>query len=158
MKTDPTPEHAWLQQLVGEWSYEMEAPPKPGEPPHKFTGTETIRSVGKLWIQGEGRGQMPDGEPTTALLTIGYDAKKKRYVGTWLGSMMDFLWVYDGFREGNVLTLETTGPNFEVEGATAKYREVIEVKSPAERTFTSFVQAAEGAWNPLMSITYRRTS
>lgn len=156
MKTDPTPEHAWLQQLIGEWTYEMEAPGEPGAPPQKFTGTESIRGIGELWIQGEGRGTTPDDKPAIAFLTIGYNAAKKRYVGTWFGSMMDFLWVYDGSRDGNVLTLETTGPSFDVDGAMANYREVIELKAPSERTFTSFVQGDDGGWKQLMAMTYRR--
>ena len=148
MMSQPTPEHAWLQQLVGEWTYEMV-----GEP---FTGTESIRAIGDFWIHCEGKGTGPDGTPATMMLTLGYDPKKGKYVGTWMGSMMDYLWVYEGTREGNVLTLRTTGPNFGKEGAMANFREVLEWKGPAERTFTSHMEEADGTWKQIMSMTYRR--
>jgi hypothetical protein len=31
MKTEPQQEHQWLQQLVGEWTYEAEAMMEPGQ-------------------------------------------------------------------------------------------------------------------------------
>ena len=158
MMSKPGPEHAWLQQLVGEWTYERMCETKPGEPPQKFTGTDVVRSIGPIWIQGESTGLGMDGSPSTALLTIGFDHRTQRYVGTWAGSMMDFLWVYDGSRSGDVLTLNTVGPNFDVEGATANYREVITLKSRSEREFESFMQGADGSWASLMKLTYHRKS
>ena len=148
MMSNPGPEHAWLQQLVGEWTYEMV-----GEP---FKGADVVRSIGPVWIQSESTGVGMDGTPTTALLTLGFDPRKQRYVGTWTGSMMDFLWVYEGTRSGDVLTLDTVGPNFDVEGTMANYREVITLKTPDEREFESFIQKADGSWNPLMKMVSRR--
>ena len=61
MKTEPQKEHAWLQQLVGEWTFEVEATMEPGKPPEHFRGTERVRSLGGLWIVAEGEGEMPGG-------------------------------------------------------------------------------------------------
>jgi hypothetical protein len=36
MKTEPQKEHQWLQKLVGEWTYEVDA--RPGKPSAKFKG------------------------------------------------------------------------------------------------------------------------
>jgi len=47
MKTEPQKEHQWLQQLVGEWTYEGEASMGPDKPPEKFQGTESVRSIGR---------------------------------------------------------------------------------------------------------------
>ncbi len=68
MKTEPNREHQWLSQLVGEWTYEGEAMMEPGKPPVKFKGTESVRSVGGLWVLLEGRGDMLDdgGEAITS--------------------------------------------------------------------------------------------
>ena len=96
MKIEPQREHEWLHKLVGEWTSEMEATMEPGKPPEKCTGTERVRSLGGLWIVGEGQGEMPGGGLATMILTLGYDPARKRYVGTWIGSMMSHLWVYDG--------------------------------------------------------------
>src|SRR5918996_3048081 len=127
MMAQPQKEHQWLQQLLGEWTYEGEATMEPGKPPEKFKGTESVRSLGGLWILAEGQGEMPGGGTATMLLTLGYDPQKKRFVGTWIGSMMTHLWVYDGALDAaeRVLTLDTEGPNMAAEGTMAKYQDVI---------------------------------
>jgi len=51
--SEPTPEHDWLQQLVGTWEVTSEADMGPDAPPMVMTSTETVRSVGELWIQSE---------------------------------------------------------------------------------------------------------
>ena len=55
---------------------------------------------------------MPDGTPATTQITLGYDPAKKRFVGTWLGSMMTHLWIYDGelSADERTLTLSSEGP------------------------------------------------
>src|SRR5262245_639652 len=82
---EPRKEHAWLEQLVGEWKFEIEAPLEPGKPPVKISGTERVRSVGGFWVVAESTTQLPD-SPFTGVLTIGFDGEKKKYVGTWIDS------------------------------------------------------------------------
>ena len=96
MKVEPQKEHQWLQKLVGEWTCEAEATMGPDKPPEKFAGTESVRSLGGLWVLCEGRGEMPGGGAATTIMTLGYDPREKRFVGTFIGSMMTHLWVYDG--------------------------------------------------------------
>src|SRR5689334_10494569 len=154
MFSEPTQQHAWLQKLIGQWSYEVEAPTAaPGEAPTRLAGKENIRAVGPLWIVAEGQGEMPGGGTATTMLTIGYDPKKSHFVGTWIGSMMDQLWVYTGEldKTRTTLSLHTEGPDFEVEGSTAKYKELITVKGDDERTFESFVQRGDGKWQNIMT-------
>ena len=154
----PQEEHRWLQKLVGDWTYEGEAPMKPGQEPEKFSGTESVRKIGELWVVGEGRGPMPGGEEATSVLSLGYDPQKQAFVGTWFGSMMPNLWVYEGGLDTGrrKLTLSTEGPSMQKEGELAKYREVIELLDDDRRTFTSFVQDEVGSWQQMMTMTYRR--
>ena len=154
----PQEEHRWLQKLVGDWTYEGEAPMKPGQEPEKFSGTESVRKIGELWVVGEGRGPMPGGEEATSVLSLGYDPQKQAFVGTWFGSMMPNLWVYEGELDTGrrKLTLSTEGPSMQKEGELAKYREVIELLDDDRRTFTSFVQDEVGSWQQMMTMTYRR--
>jgi uncharacterized protein DUF1579 len=158
MQTEPQQEHQWLQQLVGEWTYETEATMEPGQPPLKCEGSERVRSLGGLWILAEGQGQMPDGTPATAVLTLGYDPQKQRYVGTWIGSMMTHLWAYEGTLEatGKVLTLAAEGPNMITAGQMAQYKDVIEIKSDDHRVLTSHLLGDDGAWHGFMVANYRR--
>ena len=154
----PQEEHRWLQKLVGDWTYEGEAPMKPGEAPVKFSGTETVRKIGELWVLGEGRGVVPGGEEGTSIIALGYDPQKQAFVGTWFGSMMNQLWVYEGELDAGKrkLTLNTEGPNMQKEGELANYREVIELPDDDRRTFTSFVEGEDGSWQQIMTTTYRR--
>jgi hypothetical protein len=103
MNVEPQKEHRWLQKLVGEWTYESEGVMEPGKPPETCGGTETVRSLGGPWIVAEGQGQMPGGGPAMMIMTLGYDPER-RFWGTWMGSMMTHLWVYDG-------ALEADGPS-----------------------------------------------
>jgi hypothetical protein len=158
-KPEPEKEHQWLKQLLGEWTFEGEATMGPDAPPEKFRGTERVRSIGDLWFLSEGEGQMPDGGPSTTLATLGYDPQKKRFVGTFIGSMMTYLWVYDGSLDasGKVLTLDTEGPGMTGDGKIAKFQDVIEIKSEDQRTLTSRVQGEDGTWTQMMTMMYRRT-
>src|SRR5690606_38908027 len=107
MKVEPQKEHQWLQKLVGEWTAEMETSMEAGKPPETFAGTETVRSMGGIWVLCENNSPMPGGSTATTLMTLGYDPQKGGYVGTFIGSMMTYLWVYDGSldAEERVLTL-----------------------------------------------------
>jgi hypothetical protein len=158
MKTEPQKEHQWLQKLVGEWTFEAEATMGPGKPTARAEGTDSVRSLGGLWIMAEGQGEMPGGGAATTIMTLGYDPRKKRYVGTWIGSMMTHLWVYDGELDAaeRVLTLEAEGPSMAAEGKMAKYKDVIEFKSDDHRVLTSHMQGEDGKWHGFMTANYRR--
>jgi hypothetical protein len=157
-EASPQKEHNLLEKLVGDWTYEVEATMEPGKPPQKFTGTERVRSIGGLWFVAEGQSVGPSGHDATTILTIGYNPDTGRYVGTWVGSMMTHMWIYDGEMDASerVLSLYTDGPSFTEKGKTAKYKEVIEFKSNDERTFTSHLRDESGNWEQFMASTYRR--
>lgn len=160
MKADPQKEHDWLQKLVGDWTYESECNMGPDKPREKFTGKETVRSLGGVWTIAEGKGAMPDGGEATTIMTLGYDPQKKKYVGTWLGSMMTFFWIYEGSLDstGKVLTLDTEGPDFSgEEGKTAKYQDIIEFKNDDHRTMRSQMLGADGTWQEIVVVDYRRS-
>lgn len=158
MKAQPQKEHQWLEKLVGEWTYEGEAAMGPGKPVEKFTGTESVRSIGGLWFVAEGHGTMPGGDEATTVLTLGYSPQKEKYVGTWIGSMMAHMWVYEGELDEaeRSLALDTEGPSMEEEGKLANYRETIEFKNDDQRVFTSSVRGDDGSWQQLMSANYKR--
>lgn len=158
MKVEPQEQHHWLQKLLGEWTLESECPTGPGKPVEKFSGVETIRSVGGIWIVAEGTGEMPGGGTGTTMMTLGYDPKKQRFIGTWLGSMMTHLWIYEGELDAaeKVLTLNTEGPDFSTEGKTAKYKDVIEIVDADHRLLNSYTLGADGQWQQIVSVQYRR--
>jgi uncharacterized protein DUF1579 len=94
----------------------------------------------------------------TSVLTLGYDADTKKYVGIWIDSFNSYLWKYEGTvnAAANALTLETEGPCPMAPGTLAKFKEVIEVKSKDHRVFTSSMQREDGKWATIATINYRR--
>lgn len=158
MKIEPQKEHHWLQKLVGDWTYEGEAIMGPDKPPEKFSGSESVRSLGDVWILCEAQGRQPDGDMASTVMTLGFDPQKNRYVGTFIGSPMTNLWVYEGQLDAaaKVLTLDTEGPSFAGAGKMAKYKDVIEIKSVDHRTLTSNVLGDDGQWHAFMTAHYRR--
>jgi hypothetical protein len=155
MEVQRQQEHRWLERLVGEWTSEMEAVMKPGDPPETFTGTESVRSLDGLWVLCEGQ---PSGGASTTIMTLGYDTAKGRYVGTFIGSMSTYMWVYEGTVDagGNALTLETEGPSFADESRMAKYRDTIEFRGDDHRVLSSTMQGEDGGWQQVMEVHYRR--
>lgn len=158
MKIDPQKEHNWLHRLIGEWTFEGEASMGPDQPPHKSQGTESVRSMEGIWILGEGQSRTHDGAQFSSLLTLGYDTARKRFVGSWIGSCMTNLWVYDGALDasGNVLTLDSEGPAMSGDGTTAKYQDIIEIKDEDHRILSSQVLGADGKWQRFMTAHYYR--
>jgi hypothetical protein len=157
MTPPTTPEHDWLRRLVGRWNAEGSAEMGDGQV-EGWKAEETVRAIGDVWIQCEGHGQMPEGGTSTTQMTLGYDATRQRFVGTFLGSMMTHLWVYEGQLDaaGKVLTLDTVGPDFADPTKMCKYQDVIELVSPDHRVLRSQVQGEDGAWTQIMRADYRR--
>jgi hypothetical protein len=101
---------------------------------------------------------MPGGGAATTLMTVGYDPRTGRYVGTWIGSMMAHLWIYDGELDaaGRILTLEAEGPHMTVEGKLARYRDAIELEGADRRLLRSRMLGDDGEWREFMVAHYRR--
>jgi hypothetical protein len=157
MQAEASAEHRWLQRLIGEWRYESAGEAGPGEPPVHDEGTESVRALGGVWVVCEAKSNADDG--TASIMTVGYDPGRKRFVGTFIGSMMTFLWLYEGELDaaGTTLVLESEGPSFAEEGKTAKYRDTMEMRTDDHRIFTSSYLADDGSWHAFMTTHYRRT-
>ncbi len=155
---EPQAEHQWLQRLVGEWTYEAECSMGPDQPPMKNTGREVVRSHGRLWTIGEGAGEMPGGGTCQSIMTLGFDPQLKRFVGTFVASVMTRLWVYHGSLDAaeKVLTLDTEGPSMADDGSLTKYQDIIEFIDDDDRTLSSQLLGPDGQWVPFMKARYRR--
>ena len=159
MKTEPSREHAWLQQLTGRWRMTADMGASTAPSPPEDAWHEEVRSLGGLWIVAEGKGEMPEGDgPGTTIMSLGYDPEKKHYIGTFIGSMMTHLWIYEGSLDetGKVLTLDCVGPDFETAGRMTRYQDIITLKDADRRTLTSRMQAADGTWKQVMTANYTR--
>jgi hypothetical protein len=155
--TPPQKEHEWLKQLEGEWVTEMEAVMGPGQAPLKFTGSDVVRSLGGFWTIGEMKSEI-QGTPVTGIMTIGYDPKTKKYIGSWVCSVDGHLWKYEGAVDasGRVLTLNTEGPSMPASDKMARMKDVIEIKSKDHKVLTSYMQGDDGKWIQIMQMNARR--
>jgi len=151
-KLEITPEHRWLHKFLGDWEYEGSFPGGPGNEGFSFKGSEHVRAVGDAWIQGEGSNDM-GGENCTMIITLGYDTRRKAYVGTWIGSMMDHMFQYEGRVEpdGRTMVLESTGPCMMDPTKERKYRDITEFKTDDHRAFRAEMLGDDGTWSPMMS-------
>jgi hypothetical protein len=158
MPPPPGEHHKWLEQLVGTWTVESNMSGE-GEPPMKHTGTDTVRSLGGRWVICELKGEIPGMGPMSAVLTLGYNSETGKYHGTWIDSVQDHLWVYEGTLDPTkkILTLEAEGPNMmdPTKGDT-RYRDVIKFNSADHRTLTSSA-LVDGKWVQFMTADYRKT-
>lgn len=159
MREARTEQHVWLQQLAGAWTFEAEYTMNPDQRVTCF-GTDSVRALGDFWIISEAQADMPGGGPGQMVMTLGFDPRKKRFTGTFIHSMMSYLWHYDGELDGTrrILRLESVGPAMNGEGATARYRDVIEITGPDERRFSSHALGADGKWHQFMSARYTRAA
>jgi hypothetical protein len=153
-----TKEHQWLHQFVGEWESTGKATAAPGEAAMTCKGKVTTRKVGGLWVVSEIDNEMM-GTKVEAIQTFGYDPEKKKFVGTWVDSMLDHMWKYEGTVDegGKKITFEADGPNFFAPGKTAKFRDAYEFKSKDLIETTSSMQTEDGKWTVFMTGQMKRT-
>lgn len=151
MFSKPQSEHQWLDQLVGNWSFEH-ACQMPDGSQASTPGKMDCRSLGGMWLICESSGLSDDGTSWSSIMTLGFDPAKNRYVGTFIGSMMAHIWPYQGVVDstGKRLPLESEGPKFGGEG-TCKYRDTIEIIDQDNWLFTSEMHTDDGQWVQFMT-------
>lgn len=156
----PQNEHEWLKRLIGSWKFDSECSMGPDQPPINNTGTEVVEPLGELWTIGKMAGEMPGGGICYSIMTLGFDPKLQRFVGTFVSSAMTHLWNYNGALDdaGTRLTLDCEGPSFTEEGKLAKYQDIIELIDDNRRVLRSQYQGSDGQWVPFMKADYRRTA
>jgi hypothetical protein len=152
----PVKEHELLQKFAGEWESDGEAFMAPGQPPTRLKGMESSRMVGGFWFVAQIKSVVP-GFPYEQVFVMGYDPVQKKHIGTVVDSMTSHIWQLRGGFDttGKILTWETEGPVPSPE-APSKFREVIELKSPDHKVFTSSIRGADGLWNIVVTINIRR--
>ncbi len=156
---EPTKEHQWLGQFVGEWETESRMFMKPGEPPMTCKGTETVRALGGFWVVCEYKGDF-QGKEFTGMFTLGYAPDKMKYVGTWVDSMNSHMWLSEGTVDstGKVLTLESEGPCPMEPGKTVKTRDILEIRDKDHRVLTGKRLGDDGKWMTMMVVEYQRVA
>ena len=111
------------------------------------SGTISSRMIGGLWVINEMKGDLA-GTTVIGIQTIGFDPSKQKYVGTWVDSMSNHMWHYEGTLDetGKILTLQAEGPNMMADGKLAKFEDEYEFKSADEIAISSRMLGDDGKW------------
>lgn len=153
----PGKEHELLKQFVGEWTAECKFWMDPAQPPMEMKGTETCTlGPGAFWVTSVFKGEM-FGQPFEGRWTTGYSPLKKKYVGTWIDSMMPHLFTSEGTADeaGKVITFIADGID-PATGKEVKERWVIELQGADKHTMTMYNPTADGKERKSGEIVYTR--
>lgn len=142
--SEPGAAHEWLHQFEGEWTATMTGGMQ--------EGSMSCKMLGGFWLINNFSADMGGGQMMNAIQTIGYDEEKKKYVGSWVDSVMNHMWVYEGTvdESGKKIMLEADGPNMLGGEGTMRYRDSYEFKSPDHIVQTSEYKDGE-KWETLMT-------
>lgn len=153
----PTKEHQWLKKFVGRWATTSKGVMAEGQPAMETTGTINSQMMGGFWVVNRMNAKVAE-MSFRGIQTVGYDVKKKKYVGTWIDSTNGSMWYYLGTIEknGTMLVLEADGPDMVDPNKTTKYRDAYEFKSKDEIIVKSSMQKPDGTWFTFMDGTAKR--
>ena len=150
----PTKEHEMLKSRVGTWdaTIKMTGMPEGGG---DSKGTSVMSMVGDFWIAEEFNATFM-GAPFKGRGCTGFDPDKKKWVGTWIDSMMPQLTVMEGTSEGpNKIVYVYDAPSQGGPGLS-KHRLVCDGKDNDHFNLVFSETGADGKEKETMQIQYVR--
>ncbi len=148
----PGPEHEMLKKDVGTWDASVEAFMAPGAPAMVSKGTETVSMMGGFWQLSEFKSEMM-GQPFEGRGTTGYDPAKKKYVGTWVDTMMPSYYTVEASYDAAKKTMTSVMEGPDPSGQISKTKAITEWKDADNRVFTMYGPDDKTV---VMRITYKR--
>ncbi len=120
----------------------------------KTKGVETSRKLGRFWMVSDLRYELM-GEMFHGHGQMTYDSKKKKYVGTWIDSMSDFLNTIEGDYDKKSKTLTMIISSKGPQGEDVKMKMVTRTTSETTKEFR-MTMMAEPKEIPLLEISYTK--
>ena len=138
---------SWLKQFEGKWSSVS-----------KSADGATIVGKGTMESRVLGTRVMNEFKATTggmkftAIQTLSFDSKKKRFVGSWIDSLNPYEWSYDGTlnETGKQIILYADGPDWSNPDKIKKYRDMYEFKDENTIEAKSQIMNDKGGWETFM--------
>jgi hypothetical protein len=158
---DPTPssEHKFLALEEGVWDAEISftMPGQDAKDATKTKGVETNRLLGGKWLISDFKGEF-FGAPFEGHGVNGYDAKKGKYVGTWIDSTSQRIDLLEGTYDEKTKTLTLNADSVNpASGKPMKMRLETQFKDDDTRTFSEYVQMdGEKEFAKFMEIKYTK--
>jgi hypothetical protein len=130
----PGPEHAVLAEDVGTWDFTNKMYFEPGKPPALMKGTySTALMPGGLWMFSDWKAT--DGS-FHGHLVLGYDARAKKYRGTWVDSWTSTPFSVEGVFDAEKRVMTSTLRGVDATGAPSELIETVEYVSAKVRKAT----------------------
>lgn len=154
-----SPEHEILKKELGTWEASVKSYVGPTgilDEPQVSTGKETNEMIGEFWLVSRFEGDF-GGMPFIGQSTMGYDAEKKKYVGSWIDSFSlhptKMVGTYDA--EKKTMTYESTGVG--MDGNPMKGKNVVVYESDDRRVMTMHIaMPGQDSMAKAMEIVYER--
>jgi hypothetical protein len=145
----PGPEHELLKKFEGNWDATVSFMGKESK------GSATYKiDLGGFWLFEDFKGTF-EGQKFEGRGTLGYDPLKKKYVATWVDSMMPSLLVMEGALDKDGKTFTETGEGPGPDGKLTKMKNVYEFKDKDTIVFTMYM-GQDGKDQQSFKITYKR--
>ncbi len=151
----PGPEHAILNHDAGTWDATVEAWTAPNAPPSVSKGVSESRLLGGFWLIDDFKAEFM-GMPFEGHGTSGYDAAKKKYIGTWVDSMSAGLNVSESTWDEKTQTMSGYNEGPGPDGKPMKTRGVTQWKDADTKVFSMYAPTPDGKEVLSMRITYKR--
>jgi hypothetical protein len=146
---DPT---TLFQKDLGTWDADIVVRPQPGAEPQLSKGVSVNRLVGGKWLVADFKNETTGFEGHGV---YGWDAYKKKYVGTWVDPMRSGMVIAEGTWDSAAKTMTYWGEII-VNERTIRWREVTEKVDDQTQIFRSFMPIPGGDEFEMMTVTYRR--
>jgi hypothetical protein len=150
----PTAEHKLLKEHVGNWTVACKFYMEPGKPPMEVPATEFVEAVGDFWTISKYECDMM-GAPYIGRATLGYDPNQKKFVSTWVDSMMPTLCSFTGKLNGDTIVLEGEFWSC-MTNSVLKHRTTEKRVNKNERIFEMFCTMPDGTEIKMMTNHYKR--
>ena len=140
----PQKEHEFLKQFEGTWDSVSKFRMADGQPWIEAKGTESNRMIGGFWLLSTWKGDM-FGQPWEGTGATGYDPYKKKYVGSWVDSMMPCLSTGEGTVDasGKIMTTIISSTDCE-SGKPCTMRMVQEIKDKDTTVWSMHMTGKDG--------------
>jgi hypothetical protein len=147
-----------LAKDAGTWDATIKSWSAPDSQPAVSQGVEVGKLMpGGLWLQTEFDGKFGDVE-FHGCGQSGYDAKKKKYVGTWVDSMSTEIMMMEGDYDEATRTVTMYSKGHEPSGKEYDAKMTTKHEDDDTRVFTMSMKSDEtkGEYFKMLEITYKR--
>lgn len=138
----PTKEHQQILAGVGDWEGSITLFGIPGVEPTPVPAKEKITGIGGFWVISDFTSEFM-GQPYHGSGHVGYDADKKKFIGTWVDGMSSYLSVMEGEYDESKKALVMRWKAPDMTGQMASHRSE-STETGDSRTMTFFMGEGEG--------------